>query len=99
MTSSDVPARSTSPAVQDLLGIAENVTFAADPAGLMRDLLAAAGMTLRNPAGIIAANARLFWGCLGAYRAAAERSTAATSASPIRPIGRIRRTFCWLSSI
>ena len=51
--------------VQDLLGIAENVTSAADPAGLMRDLLAAAGMTLKNPAGIVAANARLFWGCAG----------------------------------
>ena len=83
MTSSDVPARSTSPAVQDLLGIAENVTSAADPAGLMRDLLAAAGMTLRNPAGIIAANARLFWGCLGAFRAAAERAIGLDNPGPI----------------
>ena len=83
MTSPDVPARSTSPAVQDLLGIAENVTSAADPAGLMRDLLAAAGMTLRNPAGIIAANARLFWGCLGAYRAAAERAIGLDNPGPI----------------
>ena len=34
MTSSDAPARSSRP-VQDLLGVAENVTFSADPACLI----------------------------------------------------------------
>ena len=46
MTSSDVSLRS-SRSVLDLVGIAENVTSVADPAGLFRDLGAAAGMTLR----------------------------------------------------
>ena len=64
MMSSDAPARSSRP-VLDLIGIAENVTSVADPAGLVRELLAAAGMTLRNPAGIIAANARLALGFCG----------------------------------
>ena len=59
MTSSEAPARSNSRPVQDLIGVAENVTFSADPAALFRELLVAAGMTLRNPAGIIAANTRL----------------------------------------
>ena len=58
MMSSEGPARSTArPAPDrpdlDLVGIAENVTFSADPAALFRELLAAAGMTLRNPAGIV----------------------------------------------
>ena len=111
MTSSEaLPARSNSRPVQDLIGIAENVTFSADPAALFRELLVAAGMTLRNPAGIIAANTRLLWGYAGALRAAGERaigrdnpvpsrSPVATNDSPIRPIRRIRRTSCWLSSI
>ena len=73
--SSEAPARSTArPAPNrpdlDLVGIAENVTFSADPAALIRELLVAAGMTLRNPTGIIAANAHLVWGYVGAFRAA-----------------------------
>ena len=83
MTSSDLPARSVSPPVLDLVGIAEDVTFAADPGALVRELLAAAGMTLQNPAGIIAANARLVWGSVGAFLAAAERAIGRDSPSPI----------------
>jgi polyhydroxyalkanoate synthase len=83
MTSSDAPARSTSGPVQDLIGIAENVTFSADPAALFRELLAAAGMTLKNPAGIIAANTRLVWGSAGAFRAAAERAIGRDNPGPI----------------
>ena len=82
MTSSDVPARS-SRSVHDLLGVAENVTFSADPAALFRELLAAAGMTLKNPAGIIAANTRLLWGYAGAFRAAGERAIGRDNPGPI----------------
>ena len=83
MTSSDAPARSNSRPVQDLIGIAENVTFSADPAALFRELVAAAGMTLRNPGGIIAANMRLVWGSAGAFRAAAERAIGLDNPGPI----------------
>jgi len=82
MTSSDVSVRS-SRSVLDLVGIAENVTSVADPAGLFRELGAAAGMTLRNPTGIIAANARLAWGSAGAFRAAAERAIGRDNSGPI----------------
>ena len=81
--SSEAPARSTARSVQDLIGIAENVTFSADPAALFRELLVAAGMTLRNPAGIIAANTRLLWGYAGAFRAAGERAIGRDNPGPI----------------
>ncbi|QNJ96540.1 alpha/beta fold hydrolase (plasmid) [Mycolicibacterium fluoranthenivorans] len=83
MTSSEAPARSNSRPVQDLIGVAENVTFSADPAALFRELLAAAGMTLRNPAGIFAANTRLLWGYAGALRAAGERAMGRVAPGPI----------------
>jgi polyhydroxyalkanoate synthase len=83
MTSSDAPTRSSSRPVLDLVGIAENVTSVADPAALVRELLAAAGMTLQNPAGLIAANARLVWGSVGALRAAAERAIGRDNPGPI----------------
>src|SRR5271168_2457763 len=91
MTSSDLPARSFSPPVLDLVGIAEDVTFAADPGALVRELLGAAGMTLQNPAGIIAANARLVWGSVGAFRAAAERAIGRDSPGPIAIAGGDKR--------
>jgi polyhydroxyalkanoate synthase subunit PhaC len=83
MTSSEAPARSNSRPVQDLIGIAENVTFSADPAALLRELLTTAGMTLRNPAGIFAANTRLLWGYAGALRAAGERAMGRDAPGPI----------------
>jgi polyhydroxyalkanoate synthase len=83
MMSSEAPARSTARPVQDLIGIAENVTFSADPAALFRELLVAAGMTLRNPAGIMAANTRFVWGYAGAFRAAAERGIGLDNPGPI----------------
>jgi polyhydroxyalkanoate synthase subunit PhaC len=82
MTASVAPARASS-SVQDLVGIAENVTSVADPAGLMRELGAAAGMTLRNPAGLVAANARLAWGSAGAFWAAAGRVVGRDNPGPI----------------
>ena len=87
MTSSHAPARPSRPVtdrpVQDLIGIAENVTLVADPAALIRELLVAAGMTLRNPAGIIAANTRFVWGYAGALRAAVERGIGRENPGPI----------------
>ncbi|MDT5322816.1 MAG: poly[(R)-3-hydroxyalkanoate] polymerase subunit PhaC [Mycobacterium sp.] len=81
--SSNAPASPTSRSIHDLIGIAENATFSADPAALFRELLAAAGMTLGNPAGIIAANTRLVWGYAGAIRAAAERAMGRDNPGPI----------------
>jgi polyhydroxyalkanoate synthase subunit PhaC len=83
MTSSEAPARWTSRPVQDLIGIAENVTFSGDPAALLRELLVTAGMTLKNPAGVLAANTRLLWGYAGALRAAAERTIGRDNPGPI----------------
>src|SRR5829696_4300532 len=83
MTSSEAPARWTSRPVQDLIGIAENVTFSGDPAALLRELLVTAGMTLKNPAGVLAANTRLLWGSAGAFRAAAERAIGRDNPGPI----------------
>jgi polyhydroxyalkanoate synthase len=90
MTSSDVSVRS-SRSLLDLVGIAENVTSVADPAGLFRELAAAAGMTLRNPTGVIAANARLAWGSAGAFRAAFERAIGLDNSGPIAIAGRDKR--------
>jgi hypothetical protein len=87
MTSSEAPARSNSRPVQDLIGVAENVTFSADPAALFRGLLTTAGMTLRNPAGIFAANTRLLWGYAGALRAAGERAMGRDTPGPIEAPG------------
>ena len=83
MTSSEAPVRANSRPVQDLIGIAENVTFSADPAALMRELLATAGMALKNPAGVFAANTRLLWGYAGALRAAGERAMGRDTPGPI----------------
>ena len=83
MKSSDVPERFSSRPVLDLVGIAENFTFQVDPAGLLRELLLTAGMTLTNPAGIIAANTRLLWGSAAAFWAASERAFGYDSAGPI----------------
>src|ERR1700756_4153541 len=83
MKSSNTPERFSSPPVQDLVGIAENFTFQADPAGLLRELLITAGMTLKNPVSIMAANARLLWGSAGAFRATVERALGYDRPGPI----------------
>ena len=72
-----------SPPVLDLIGIAENVTSTADPAGLTRSLARASLMALKNPAGVVAANARWAWGSVGALRATAERSIGRDRSGPI----------------
>ena len=83
MKSSNTPERFSSPPVLDLVGIAENFTFQADPVGLLRELLISAGMTLQNPAGIMAANARLLWGSAAAFRATVERALGYDRPGPI----------------
>ena len=83
MKSSGTPERSSSRPVLDLIGIAENFTFEVDPAALLRELMVTVGMTLKNPAGIIAANARLLWGSATAFRAAGERALGYDSPGPI----------------
>jgi polyhydroxyalkanoate synthase subunit PhaC len=83
MKSSNTPERFSSPPVLDLVGIAENFTFQADPVGLLRELLISAGMTLQNPAGIMAANARLLWGSAAAFRAAVARALGYDRPGPI----------------
>lgn len=91
MTSSEAPATSISGPIQDLVGIAENAVFSADSAGLFRELVATAAMTLRNPAGIVAANTRLFWGYLGAVRAAGDRAIGRDNPGPIAISRRDKR--------
>jgi hypothetical protein len=66
MTPSDAHASSSSHRVlDDLVGITENLASGADPAALLRELLLATGMTLKNPSGIVAANTRLARGSAG----------------------------------
>ena len=103
-------SRAPSRPLQDLIGIAENVTDDADPAGLMRALARASMATLRNPAGVVAANARCGMGvrrCAAGDGRALDRSgpesalwryPAATSASPIPRSATIRCTSCWRRS-
>ena len=69
--------------VLDLVGIAEDFTFKADPAALLRELVVTAGITLQHPAGIVAANARLLWDSAAAFWAAGERALGRNSQGPI----------------
>ena len=76
MTSSHTPTRSPSQSVlDDFSGIT-------DSTDTLRELLIAEGMTLKNPAGIFAANARLVGGS-EALRAAVGRTTGRDNAGPI----------------
>ncbi|MBS1693321.1 MAG: alpha/beta fold hydrolase [Actinobacteria bacterium] len=83
MSSSDAPERSLSRPVSDLVGIAEDFSYVADPASLMRELLVTGALTLKNPAAVAAANARLAWGSIAAVRAAADRAIGKDTAGPI----------------
>ena len=83
MASSDAPIPAPSRSALDLPGIAENVFSGADPAALIRELVATAAMTLKNPAALISAGARLAWGSAGAFQAAAARSIGRDNPGPI----------------
>ena len=89
MTSSNTVERSASRL--DLIGIAEDFTFVADPAALLRELLVTAALTLRNPAGIAAANTRFLRGYAAAVRAAAERAVGFETPGPIEVASGDRR--------
>jgi hypothetical protein len=111
MTSSHTPTQSSWHSVlDDFAGITENLTVGSDSTDMLRELLIASGMTLKNPAGIIAANTRLIGGLPGrsgpqsAARSAVttpgqSRCLQGTNGSPMLPIKRIRRISCWLNSI
>ena len=83
MASADAPIPTPSRSVLDLPGVAENVFSDADPAALIRELVVTAAMTLKNPAALIAAGARLAWGSAGAFQAAAARSIGRDNPGPI----------------
>jgi polyhydroxyalkanoate synthase subunit PhaC len=84
MTSSHTPTQSSWHSVlDDFAGITENLTVGSDSTDMLRELLIASGMTLKNPAGIIAANTRLIWGSAGAFRAAVGRAIGRDNAGPI----------------
>ncbi|QNJ96544.1 alpha/beta fold hydrolase (plasmid) [Mycolicibacterium fluoranthenivorans] len=63
----------TTPALLDLVGVAEDATVDADPVAFARSLLAAAGAISKHPRGLAAANVRLAMGSAGAITAAAGR--------------------------
>lgn len=83
MASSDAPIPVQSRSALDLPGVAENVFSGADPASLIRELVATAAMTLKNPAALLSAGARLAWGSAGAFQAAAARSIGRDNPGPI----------------
>lgn len=83
MASSDAPVPTPSRSALDLPGVAENVLSGADPAALIRELVATAAMTLKNPAALVSAGARLAWGSAGAFQAAAARSIGREHPGPI----------------
>ena len=74
---------SSTPAVFDLIGIAEGAIAAADPVAFVRSLAAAAGGVLKHPGDIASANSRLVMRSAGALRAAAERTIGRDRAGPI----------------
>ncbi len=69
----------------DLVGVAENLTVEADPVSFLRALVSAGGGILKNPAGVAAANSRLFFGLVAAAKATAGRAMGLDSEGPIPP--------------
>jgi polyhydroxyalkanoate synthase subunit PhaC len=72
-------------AVLDSLGIAEDPLVGADPVSFMRSLASAGAAVVKNPAGAVAANARLAIGLAAAVRAAAGRAVGSDSPGPVAP--------------
>src|SRR5471030_2839846 len=73
-------------AVLDSLGVAEDPLVGADPVSFLRSLAAAGVAVVKNPAGAVAANARLAIGLAAAVRAAAGRAVGGDSAGPVSPM-------------
>ena len=92
MSPSEELERNSWRTLSDVIGIAEDFTYAADPAALTRELIATGAMTLRNPAGILTANIRLLWGYAGALMAASRLALGLDAAGPVAA-GRSDRRF------
>jgi polyhydroxyalkanoate synthase len=91
MTSATEP-ESAGRAVLDRLGIAEDPLVGADPMSFLRALGAAGVGLAMNPAGVVAANARLAIGLAAAVRATAIRAVGAQGSGPVSPAGDKRFT-------
>ncbi len=76
---------STSRAILDRLGVAEDPLIAADPVSFLRSLTAAGVALVKNPTGTAAANARLAIGMAAVLRATAGRAVGLDTAGPLSP--------------
>ena len=71
--------------VLDRLGVAEDPMVGADPVALLRSLVAAGGVLVKNPAGTAAAGGRLAIGLAAAVRAAGARAVGFEASGPVSP--------------
>jgi polyhydroxyalkanoate synthase len=71
--------------VLDHLGVAEDPMVGADPVALLRSLVAAGGVLVKNPAGTAAAGGRLAIGLAAAVRAAGARAVGFEASGPMSP--------------
>jgi polyhydroxyalkanoate synthase len=76
---------SEEPSILDRLGVSEDPTMAADPVSFLRSLAAAGAALIKNPAGAIAANARLTIGLAAALGATAVGAVGGEKAGPMSP--------------
>ncbi|MGC9960576.1 MAG: alpha/beta fold hydrolase [Acidimicrobiales bacterium] len=76
---------SEEPSILDRLGVSEDPMMAADPVSFLRSLAAAGAALIRNPAGALAANARLTIGLAAALGATAVGAVGGEQAGPISP--------------
>ena len=91
MSPSEALERNSWRTLSDLIGIAEDFTYAADPTALTRELIVTGAMTLRNPAGILTANIRLLWGSAGALMAASRLALGRDAAGRVAAVCSDRR--------
>ena len=77
--------------VLDRLGIAEDPMSGADPVSFLRSLGAAGVGLVKNPAGVVAANARLAIGLAAAVRATAQRAVGGETSGPVSPTAGDKR--------
>ncbi|MEP7092122.1 MAG: alpha/beta fold hydrolase, partial [Nocardioidaceae bacterium] len=64
----------------------EDPLVGADPVSFLRSLAAVAPALVRNPTGVVAANARMVTGLAAAVRAAAGRAVGLETAGPVSPV-------------
>jgi polyhydroxyalkanoate synthase len=76
---------SEEPSILDRLGVSEDPMMAADPVSFLRSLAAAGAALIKNPAGAIAANARLTIGLAAALGATAVGAVGGEKAGPMSP--------------